>query len=100
MAEIRVTSGELRKKAGELRRINNDFKNKVSELVSTEQNLMGMWDGEAKEAFHKAFNDDKGQMDNFYAAIEKYCMALEENAAKYEAAEQKNLSTASTRAFK
>lgn len=100
MAEIKVTSTELKSKASELRQLNNQFKKAVEDMVSNEQQLMGMWDGETKEAFHNAFNSDKSQMDVFYQTIEKYCEALENNAAKYEAAEQKNLSTASTRSYK
>ncbi len=100
MAEIKVTSTELKSKAAELRQLNNQFKKAVEDMTSTEQQLMGMWDGETKEAFHNAFNNDKTQMDTFYQTIEKYCQALEDNAAKYETAEQKNLSTASTRTYK
>lgn len=100
MAEIKVTSSELKSKAAELRQLNNQFKKAVEDLSSNEQQLMGMWDGETKDAFHNAFNSDKTQMDTFYQTIEKYCVALEENAAKYESAEQKNLSTATTRSYK
>lgn len=100
MAEIKVTSGELKSKASELRQLNGQFKKAVEEMTANEQQLVGMWDGETKEAFHNAYNADKTQMDVFYQTIEKYCQALETNAAKYEAAEQKNLSTASSRTYK
>lgn len=100
MAEIKVTSSELRAKASELRQINSQFKKAVDDMTSTEQQLIGMWDGEAKDAFHKAYNSDQAQMTTFYQTIEKYCQTLEEGAAKYEAAEKKNLSTASTRTYK
>lgn len=100
MAEIKVTSGELKNKASELRQLNGQFKKAVEDMTSTEQQLMGMWEGESKEAFHNAYNSDKSQMDVFYDTIEKYCQALENNAAKYEAAEQKNLQTASSRSYK
>ncbi len=100
MAEIKVTTGELKSKASELRNLNGQFKKAVEDMAATEQQLMGMWDGESKEAFHNAFNSDKSQMDVFYDTIEKYCQTLETNAEKYEAAEQKNISTASTRSYK
>lgn len=100
MAEIKVTSGELRSKASELRQLNSQFKKAVEDMTATEQQLMGMWDGETKEAFHNAYNSDKTQMDTFYDTIEKYCQTLENNADKYESAEQKNLGTASTRSYK
>ena len=100
MAEIRVTSAELKNKAAELRSLNEKFKATIEELSANEQQLMGMWDGDTKETFHAAYNSDKTQMENFYAAIEKYCQALESNAAQYESAEAKNTNTASTRSYK
>lgn len=100
MAEFRVTSRELRSKASELRQLNSQFKKAVEEMTATEQQLVGMWDGDAKDAFHNAYNNDKSQMDTFYQTIERYCQALENNASKYETAEQKNLNTASTRSYK
>ena len=56
MAEIRVTSGELKNKAGELRNLNTQFQREVEEMTSEEQRLVNMWDGEAKEAFHTAYS--------------------------------------------
>lgn len=100
MGEFRVTSKELKNKASELRQINNQFKKSVEELTATEKQLVGMWDGNAKEAFHTEYSNDVSQMDVFYQTIEKYCQALENNANKYEIAEQKNLDTASTRTYK
>ena len=100
MAEIKVTSQELKNKAAALRQLNKTFKNKVAEMTQNEQRLMTMWDGEAKDAFHKAYISDKGQMDAFYQVIEQYCVALEKNATKYEQIEKKNLSTAATRTYK
>ncbi len=100
MAEIKVTSGELKNKATELRQLNSQFKKSVEDMTSTEQQLVGMWDGDAKESFHNAYNSDRSQMDVFYDTIEKYCQALDSNAARYEAAEQKNLNTASQRTYK
>ena len=100
MAEIKVTSSELRTKASELRQLNGQFKKAVDDMTATEGQLMTMWDGESKEVFHSAYTSDVNQMTEFYNTIEKYCQALETNAEKYDAAEQKNLSTASTRSYK
>jgi len=99
MAEIKVTSTELRNKAAELRQQNQQFKSTVEGMVGTEQQLMGQWDGESKEQFHAAFTKDKGQMDEFYNTIELYCKALEASADAYDKAEQKNVQTASTRTY-
>lgn len=100
MAEFKVTSGELKNKADELRQLNNQLRKAVEEMTGNEQQLISMWDGEAKEAFNKAYNSDVQQMDEFSVVIDKYCQTLDTNAAKYEQAEQKNISTATARSYK
>lgn len=100
MALIQVTASQLKTKANELRSLNGQFKAQVGNLESQEAALASMWEGEAKNAFHTAFNNDKVQMDNFYNLIEKYCQALETIAQKYEQAEAQNLQTASNRSYK
>ncbi|MBR1629729.1 MAG: WXG100 family type VII secretion target [Lachnospiraceae bacterium] len=97
MAQIVVTAAEVRAKAQELRQRNSDFKNQVQELVSIEQNLGSKWEGEAKNAFHRAFMDDQRYMDQFYSLIEKYVAAMEQIAAEYERQERQNQQIASTR---
>ncbi len=99
MALIQVTAQELRSKAGELRNLNSTFKNQVGTLESQEQALVGMWEGEARDAFNTAFNNDKAQMDNFYQLVDQYCTALETIATKYEQAEAQNTNTAATRTY-
>lgn len=100
MAEIKVISGELRAKAAELRQTNSQFKKAVEDMTSSEQQLMGMWDGEAKDTFHQAYNSDVQQMNTFYQAIEQYCQTLEQAATQYENTEKKNQNIASSRTYK
>lgn len=99
MALIRVTAAQLKAKAEELTSLNSSFKTNVSELEACEQNLVSMWDGQTKDAFHQAFNNDKIQMTNFSTLIEKYVATLMTIAAKYEQAENINTETASTRTY-
>lgn len=100
MALIQVTASQLKSKANELRSFNGQFKSQVGNLESQEASLASMWEGEAKNAFHTAFMNDKGQMDKFYELIEQYCQALETIAQKYEQAEAQNAQTASQRTYK
>ncbi len=100
MASFITTPAQLRAKAEELSSLNNSFKTNVSELEAEEQNLMGMWEGQAKEAFHQAFSSDKIQMTNFSTLIEKYVASLLTIAAKYEEAERINTETATARKYK
>ena len=58
MAEFMVTSATLNSKAAELESFNNELKNQVDKLATSEQALSGMWEGEAREAFRKAFNEN------------------------------------------
>lgn len=99
MAELKVTASQLTAKAGELKQLNATFKNKVNSLEETEATLAGMWEGEAKEAFHKAFTSDKTQMNNFYNAIEQYVAVMEELATRYANAEAQNVQTANARNY-
>lgn len=100
MATFRVTTNELKAKAEALRALNAQFKNEVGNLEALEGALSGMWEGEARDAFHNAFSSDKIQMDNFYNAIETYVMRLEAAAAKYAQAEAANVEIANTRNYK
>ncbi|MBO5474617.1 MAG: WXG100 family type VII secretion target [Lachnospiraceae bacterium] len=99
MGLIQVSASQLRAKASELRNLNAQFKAQVGNLEGQEQNLIGMWEGEARDTFHTAFNNDKIQMDNFNTLIEQFCVALENIATRYEAAESANVSTAATRNY-
>lgn len=97
MAEFRVTPSVLRQKADELNALNGKFKTEVDTMIGNEQRLSDMWEGEARNAFHNAFNNDRQKMDHFHQNIEFYVQALLTSAQKYEEAESKNVSTATTR---
>lgn len=99
MALMRVTAAQLKAKAEELTNLNNSLKTNVSELESCEQNLASMWEGQAKDAFHQAFSNDKIQMTNFSTLIEKYVATLLTIATKYEQTERINTETAATRKY-
>lgn len=100
MADFTVSMNDLKAKVEGLRQMNAQFKNLEGELASLEGNLNGMWEGEAKNAFHNAFTSDKTQMDNFYNAIEVYAQRLDTIAAKYAQAEARNIEIASERSYR
>ena len=99
MSFFQVTAAELKNKAEQLKGLNSRFKSGVETLNNTEQSLKTMWEGEANDTFHAAFLRDKGQMDQFHSVIEQFIEALLTIAAKYEAAENKNISIAATRTY-
>ena len=95
MAEFTVTSNQVRAKEGEIQNLNSSYKQKIDSLEQIVKGLDGMWEGDAHDAFHAAFEKDKVNLWNFYNAIEKYCQTLLEIAQNYEKAEAKNVQTAS-----
>lgn len=99
MAEIKVTATTLRQRAQELTQLNNSLNNQISRLESAESSVCSMWEGEAKNEFHKAFTHDKAAMVQFKQAIDKYVQALLQIAQKYEQAERTNSQTASNRTY-
>lgn len=98
--KITVNTSTITSKAGELKTLNSSLKKQIEELISTENSLNSMWEGDANDAFHKAFQQDITQMNNFYNAIEKYVSSLQEIVKTYEKAESANLNTANTRKYK
>ena len=99
MAEFMVTAANLVSKAAELESLNSNFKSQVEKLSSDEQALSGMWEGEARNAFHNAFEHDKNEMYEFYNAIVTYVNALNDIAKKYAQAEATNVEIANTRKY-
>lgn len=99
MALIRVTAAQVRRTAEQLRSYNDHFNKRVGDLVSAEGKLSSMWDGEANDAFHAAFNNDKEYMTQFYNLIMRYCEALDNIASEYEAAEKRAAEIARSRKF-
>lgn len=97
MAEIKVTPQQLKDKATTLETLNRKFRSEVEKMVGYEQQLAAMWEGEAQKAFRKAFNDDKLKMETFALNIDKYVMALREDAQRYETAENAATNIATVR---
>ena len=97
MAEIRVTPQQLKDRAADLESYNRKFRAEVEKMVGYEQQLASMWEGEAQKAFRKAINDDKLKMERFALNIDKYIMALREDAQRYETAENTATNIATTR---
>lgn len=96
---IRVTASELRNQVEKLRELDSQFKTSEQSLEEQETSLSGKWEGEANTGFHNNFIKTKTSMEEFYNLIEKYCIALEEIATKYEKAEAENAERAAQRSY-
>lgn len=97
MANFNVTASNLTTGASNLMELNANFKAQVENLVSTESTLNSMWEGEARDAFRKVFEEDKEQLDKFAVLVDKYVETLNQIAENYKKAEETNTSIAATR---
>lgn len=95
---FRVVPQELVKQAQELQSLNERFKEEVSSMTEKEQALSGMWEGEARNAFHNAYAVDAEKFQNFYNGIVRFIQALSDAAQEYVKAEQTAASIGSQRA--
>ena len=59
------------------------------EIKKSKRSLDSKWDGEANEAFNRAFMEDKGYMTQFFNVIQQYCQALETIVREYNDAERR-----------
>ncbi len=98
MGIIQVTAGQLRQEAERIHQLNSQLKNQILLLEAKEQHLGTMWEGRAKDSFRGSFLRDKGHMEEFSQLIGRYVQALQQIAAKYEQAEQKNMEIAASKA--
>ncbi len=97
MAQIKVTFQQLKDKASDLERLNRSFRDEVENMNNLEHTVSACWEGEARDAFHQAYSDDRTKFEAFAICIDKYVLALREAAQEYEAAERRNVSTGKTR---
>ena len=99
MSKFTITASEMQTAINELNSHNNEFKNRVAELESAQQNLAGMWQGEANTAFNNAFQTDKEKWSTFAALIDQYTQALSSILQTYSTAEAANVDIAKARSY-
>lgn len=87
---ITVTPQELRKIAEELRQYNESLKKQLQEMAAIKNSLNTKWEGTAKEAFNKKFEERATMFDVFYMAMQGYISVLLNIAERYENVERKN----------
>lgn len=99
MANIQLTFSQMRQKADELERKNKELRAEASQMQSHQQRLTQSWDGEANDAFDKAFRSDMIQFANFSRLIDDYIRVLRTAISEYEKAELANKQLASDRSY-
>ncbi len=99
MSKFTVTASEMQTAINELNSANSEFKSRVSELEAAQQELAGMWQGDANTAFNSAFQNDKAQWSTFAGLIDQYVQTLGNILQTYQNAESTNTDTARTRTY-
>ena len=65
----------------------NSLKNDVTRLRSAESQLSSMWDGNAKNAFIAAVNDDIQRLEELIGALSKFTDKTDTSRSEYEKCE-------------
>lgn len=99
MAQYEVTSAQLKQAMSNLSSYNEQFLQRVADLVNKQGELSNMWQGDAKNTFDQAFNNDKDLWQKFAQVIQQYIEALGKIAELYEKAEAANVETAKNRTY-
>ena len=97
-ANFRVSPAQLIQQAQGLQALNERCKTEVAAMTEKEEALSGMWEGEARNAFHNAYATDAEKFANFYNGIARFVEALTEVAQTYAKAESEAAARATTRA--
>ena len=84
MAQLVVSTQQIRSQATQLKSRNESFKRKVEQLAQQERSLDNMWDGDANNAFKSNFQEDQKQFMNFYNGINDFVKALNQIADEYD----------------
>ncbi len=100
MSQFTVTYQQISSAIETLTQCNSQFKTVTSSLETTETQLCGMWEGQARDTFDSAFKQDKVQMDNFYNAIQQYISVLQQALQEYQRVEALNTQAAATRTYR
>ena len=89
MAEIKVTSQELKAKSEAFKNYANEFGTNMGEIKAGMQSMKGNWEGDAAESFITRFNQMEKNFESYQRVITEYATFLGKAAEDYEASENK-----------
>ena len=94
MAEIKVTSTQMREKSTTIKGISNNIKTLSGEISQEVTKIKPVWEGEAAESFIKKFTDLNNSLQSIHETIAKYSDYLNGAADDFATAENVNLAGA------
>lgn len=97
MAQMIISSSELRKKKEALEGLKKVLSGQIQQLEETAGKLHGMWEGDAKESFVKSFKTDTDSLRKVLDVITDFLIVLEKIISIYMMMEAKNVQTAGGR---
>ena len=84
---IEVNTGTLRTDVTNIQGEIRSLRSEAGKLRSAADQLSGMWDGPAKQAFMSAVKDDLGRLDALIQAMEKFTVQTSDAREEYDKCE-------------
>ena len=84
---LEVNTGTLRNDVNEIQGELRGIRSEMSNLRSAASSLGSTWEGDAKNAFMEALQDDMNRLETLVSAIEKFTSKTEESRVAYEKCE-------------
>ena len=97
MAQMIISSSELKKKKEALERLKKVLSGQIQQLEEKAGKLNSMWEGDAKETFVKSFKADTDNLRKVLNVIADFLIVLEKIISIYMMMEAKNIQTAGGR---
>lgn len=99
MSQVTLTYSEMSSAISNLSASNEQFVQRVNDLVNIQQEVASMWKGDSNTAFNNRFEADKGQWNQFASLINQYIEALNRILQTYQDAEGRAVDTINQRNF-
>ncbi len=94
---LKVSTAKLTSTASSFNSAGNQVKNLTTQMTSIVKSLSGqVWSGEAANAYTRKFNGLQDDINKMIKMINEHVTDLQEMAREYEAAENTNISAASS----
>lgn len=95
MADIKITFGEVKTKAGQIRTCNENLSDYLNQIKTKISQLDVEWTSDTSDTIREKINGMQGKFDDYKNIIESYAKFLETTVELYEATESTLNSNAS-----